>query len=178
MKKINFLVILLLMVLQAQCFAVVDTHGTLNPQQLVIGGISLRNTRAYFEQVYGPADFCSSKKQYAHGRVYYYDKTYHYGNSLAVKYFEDNRDSQIYEIKVTANNGFATIDGVTVGMPEKVLRAVYGAPTTLQAESPSKDGKMENKEYIYYGVGGSCLQYFRFTVRDGVIKEIVLHWSE
>ena len=62
---------------------------------------------------------------------------------------------------ISANNGFATTDGVTVGMNVDILQQIYGEPWLVRDDSV----------YLYKTNGGAKLI---FNTKDGIIKTISL----
>ena len=79
-------------------------------------------------------------------------------------YIEVNdRHSRVEEI-VTEDGGFATADGIIVGMSEEALNKAYGKADKLEVDS------YDVKEYEYYS---SDRKYkMEFKVRNGIITKI------
>lgn len=82
--------------------------------------------------------------------------------------------------KEMGNQGYATPDGVSVGMPEDILNTVYGmadnvyierhtAPKLTEEQNQQYDMRL-NKTVYTYNVG-ECLSMY-FTVQRGIITEI------
>ena len=80
-------------------------------------------------------------------------------------YIEVNdRHSRVEEI-VTEEGGYATSEGITVGMSEDALNKAYGKADKLDIDSYDNE-----KEYEYYS---SDYKYkMEFKVRNGVITKI------
>lgn len=136
----------------------VRSEGATPSSQLALGGIRLTNTMSDVVNVYG---FPARYRNY----------TASYGNGLEISYFEDSKSSQIRDIRVTENNGFATPSGITVGMDEGIIKQLYGVPDRLLIK------KTEHK-YTYWGAGNDCLKYIGFAANNGKITEICLHWAD
>ena len=133
-------------------------EGFMPSSQLALGGIHLTNTMADVVKSYG------FPKRYRDGSAIY-------GNGLEITYWENSNSSQIRDIRVTDNNGFATPSGITVGMNENIIKKLHGTPDNLLLT------RNEHK-YTYYGSGYDCLKYMQFTTQNGIITEIFLHWAD
>lgn len=70
------------------------------------------------------------------------DTEYEYGNSVSI----DLKYDRVHQIEVSANNGWATADGVHVGMTSDQVKMIYGEPDTVRDD-----------HYIYYVTGRSDL---------------------
>ena len=70
------------------------------------------------------------------------DTKYTYGTSVSIAFKYD----RVHQIKVSADNGWATADGVHVGMDAAAVAAAYGEPDAV-----------EDNHYIYYVTGRSDL---------------------
>ena len=158
-------IVALLLVIICFCpFAKLDAFagpvGHLTAAQLKLAGISATDTKAFVENVYGkPA------KVFRQGLVYIY------GDSLRVKFFDQKANSQIWDIKIIADNGLATADGVKVGMKIDVMKQKYGEPDRLEKGT-------KGTVYTYHGAGKEALKSLSFYVRDGIIRSIALHWAD
>ena len=89
---------------------------------------------------------------------------------------------------IATSNDVATIDGVSVGMNESVLTRVYGtadevytktftAPKLSAADNATIQRRfgLNNTVYVY---NVDACNSMRFTVSNGIIKEIKIHHSE
>lgn len=134
--------------------------GHLTNSQLKLAGIAATDTRAFVESVYGKPTRISNQKL-----------VYIYGDSLRVKFFRPENDSQIWDIEIIADNGLATADGVKVGMKVEVMKQKYGNPDRTTQGT-------KGIIYTYHGAGKDALKTLSFYVRDGVIRSIALHWAD
>lgn len=121
--------------LAATClFAIpsVFAQSYLMANQFKLGGLALGSSKGYVHTIYGQPD--STRTQYTdtpYGttRIDYIEN---YGNSVSIDYaglvgrFPITDASGVFMITVTANNGWATEQGATVGMDESKLREIYG----------------------------------------------------
>ena len=79
-------------------------------------------------------------------------------------YIEVNdRGSRVEEI-ATEDSGFATQDGIIVGMPETALTKAYGTADKIETES------YDTKEYEYYSKDHKLKMEFK--VKNGIITKI------
>ena len=76
----------------------------------------------------------------------------------------NNRHSRVEEI-VTEDSGFATSEGIIVGMSEEVLNKAYGKADKLDIDSYDNE-----KEYEYYSSNNKYKMEFK--VRNGIITKI------
>lgn len=127
-------------------------------EQLALGGISLTNRMQEVVNAYG------SPRYYRKGIA-------QYGNGLEIQYFNDSYQSQIYEIRVTERNGFATPAGIEVGMTEDIIEKIYGRPDMATISGTEK-------KYEYYGSGKDSYKKLIFFVKGNIITAIYLHWSD
>ena len=134
--------------------------GHLTNSQLKLAGIAATDTRAFVESVYGKPTRVSNQKL-----------VYIYGDSLRVKFFGPENNSQIWDIEIIADNGLATADGVKVGMKADIMKQKYGEPDRLEKGT-------KGTVYTYHGAGKEALKSLSFYVRDGVIRSIALHWAD
>ena len=82
--------------------------------------------------------------------------------SIAMTSISDNRPNYVEEI-ATEDSGFATQDGIIVGMSENFLNDSYGKADKIERE----DGKVE---YTYYS--RDSREKIQFDVRNGIIIKI------
>ncbi len=133
-------------------------EGKMPSEQLALGGIRLNQKMSDVINIYGSPQS-------------YRNRIAKYGNGLEIQYFEDNITSQIYEIRVTQRNGFATPAGIEIGMNESIIKKLYGEPDTTRITKVSKS-------YIYNGNGIDQLKYMKFVTESGIITGIYLHWAD
>lgn len=114
------------------CIPSVFAQGVLEENQLSLGGIEIGASKGYVHTIYGEPDSMKTNytdTPYGTTRI---DHTENYGNSVSIDYFgivgryPITDSSRVFSIKVTANNGWATEQGVTVGMDESKVREIYG----------------------------------------------------
>lgn len=114
------------------CIPSVFAHGFLEANQLSLGGIKIGASKGYVHTIYGEPDSMKTNytaTPYGTTRI---DHIENYGNSVTIDYFglvgrrPITDSSRVFSIKVTANNGWATGQGVTVGMDESKVREIYG----------------------------------------------------
>ena len=126
MKMKAFLLLLAMMcILAATCFA---ENAPLNQdavplphERMALGGIHVGDTMENVKSILGNPD----SKDYGYSQMA--EKkvaTWAYGNSASIHFFENNGEYYVQIVKVDADNGFATPDGIKVGMDEKALKIV------------------------------------------------------
>ena len=94
---------------------------------IAIGGIELGASESYVKRIYGEPDDISFQE---HGFMGYRTKTYRYGNSFFIMFWQGNKGGtkwRVVDVKTTANNGLKTPRGFTVGMSRAALLDYYGA---------------------------------------------------
>lgn len=112
--------------------------------QCVIGGITIGAPRSYVTSTYGAPD----RVKEGSGRMAV--TTLYYGDSVEITLLND----YVVGVSSTANNGWSTIAGVTVGMDASVLEDVYGK----DYQKRNFKGKLY---YDYYtSITGMCSLYF------------------
>ena len=143
--------------------------------QFQLGGLHIGNAKSYVHSIYGTPTTTSTKytnTRYGNTRITY---TETYGNSVDVDYtgivgrFPITDSSGVFSVTVTANNGWATYHGATVGMKEKELRTTYGDPT---------DVFKRNGITYYQYVGYHCLAYYVFGIKNGKVVSIMMTGDE
>lgn len=143
--------------------------------QFQLGGLRLYNAKDYIHSIYGNPTNASTKytkTRYGTTRI---DYTETYGNSVDITYFgivgshPITGSSRASSITVTANNGWVTYHGATVGMKEKELRTTYGDPT---------DVFKRNGITYYQYVGYHCLAYYIFGIKNGKVISITMTGDE
>ncbi len=173
MKMKAFLLLLAMMcILGATCFAekapLNQDAVSLPHERMALGGIHVGDTMENVKSILGDPD---SKdygfSQMAEKKV----ATWAYGNSASIYFFENNGEYYVQIVKVDADNGFATPDGIKVGMDEKALKKAYGEPYFYVA---SKNGAAQ---YRYRNDRYSQVE-FVFQVKDGKITNIGLGFND
>ena len=86
------------------------------------------------------------------------DTEYEYGNSVSI----DLKYNRVHQIEVSANNGWATADGVHVGMDIAEGETIYGEPDAVRDD-----------HYIYYVTGRSDLG-IDIEVENNRVEEITV----
>ncbi len=107
-KIMIFICTICMLLMAAPCFAEIP------PEEVSLGGITLRDKPEYVKQVYGEP---SSYDPHGTDSV-----IYNYNGTFKIMFASGK---YMYWIETTANNGIATPSGVTVGMNESVLNQ-YG----------------------------------------------------
>lgn len=139
-KKITALICGALMTISSMAFA------TVRADQVVLGDLQPGMKVSELKKIYGEPHRVDGDKWRYTGF-----------------YVELNKRQSIVEEIYSEDPGFATSEGVAVGMSEDFLNQFYGKADKLDYE---KDGK----EYVYYS---SNYRYkMEFKVRDGIIKKI------
>ena len=166
-SKILLLTAVMIVSLCITCFAKLPSNQT------SLGGITLFQPISDVLKVYGtPTYFDNSKIEYGTPTTVIIGKT----SEWTINEGSGGSKTPIVGIiRVTANNGFATPAGVTVGMDTAVLYKVYGHPDRLmnKKSTPYNIPKRNDYDtlYIYYGTAG---HNFAFFVRNEKIIEICL----
>lgn len=133
---------------------VASAAGRISMSEVSLGGISIGSSMDYVRSVYGePTKIKTDKTPYQSWSYY------RYGNSVELAVLDN--DNTVHEIQVTANNGFATPAGVTVGMDRNTLYSVYGRPMS------------SNSTGCFYSASADCGLTFTFNSRTGKITKIV-----
>ena len=173
MKMKAFLLLLAMMcILGATCFAekapLNQDAVPLPHERMALGGIHVGDTMENVKSILGDPD---SKdygfSQMAEKKV----ATWTYGNSASIYFSENNGEYYVQIVKVDADNGFATPDGIKVGMDEKALKKAYGEPYFYVA---SKNGAAQ---YRYRNDRYSQVE-FVFQVMNGKITNIGLGFND
>lgn len=125
------------------------------PQEsLYLGGIGYGSKGAYVRQVYGTPTETEQEHLSSHpsGTAVEYE----YGDGVSIHL----ADETVYHIEVSANNGWATPEGIHVGMDASLLEKTYGAPDLIRGD-----------KFIYTadGVPGVGMV---FEIEKGKIEEI------
>ena len=157
MKRTLMLTLGILFVLSTVCFA-----DYLPDSEFALGGISVKDnvTIDYVRSIYGEPQLISKNDSSAE---------YSYGNTVKIKVHTFGRKN-VFFIETTANNGFSTPSGLSVGMTADDMMDMYGSP---RSERETKDG---GTRYIYgdkYRSGGNGI--FIETNEQGIIIMIQVH---
>ncbi len=94
--------------------------ASISNNEINLGGLTPTTSIEYMESIYGAPDRVETK--YSDGQTMH---VYHYGNSVEVNSF---RKPTTAIVRISANNGWATPAGVTVGMDKSVITNIYGSP--------------------------------------------------
>lgn len=153
MKKYMTLTLFLMMIISSTCFASVTR------EQMTLGGIYLGASPEYVKSIYGaPQDVHI-------GGLFYETDTY--GDSVHIIYdFKGDIHGplEVVGMETTANNGFATKDGVTVGMNQATVRRIYGVPDRIFTRYGQTD--------IYHMQGRDYIDLIFDYDKKGIIKRI------
>ena len=171
-KKAFLLVLAVMCVLAATCFAERAPHNPnatpLPRERMALGGIHFGDTMQNVRNILGDPD--SQEKGFSQMTENKY-ATWKYGDSASIHFFENNGKYYVQIVKADADNGFATPDGIKVGMDEKALKKAYGEPYFYVA---SKNGAAQ---YRYRNDLYSQVE-FVFQVKDGKITNIGLGFND
>ena len=173
MKMKAFLLLLAMMcVLGATCFAErspINQNAVPLPQErMALGGIHVGDTMEIVKSILGDPD----SKDYGYSQMA--EKkvaTWAYGNSASIYFFESEGEYYVQIVKVDADNGFATPDGIKVGMDENALKKAYGEPYFYV---PSPNG---GAQYRYRNDRYSQVE-FVFQIMNGKITNIGLGFND
>lgn len=124
--------------------------------ELSLGGISIFSTVDYMKSIYGQPD---SVRDNGSTKMPVY--TYAYGKSVTIT---SCGGRYTHVISVSANNGWATPAGVTVGMDISVLNRVYGNADRVWTKGSYK--------FYEYKATRDGLLYLTFKTKKGIIKGI------
>ena len=138
--------------LTATCMLMGTTaFASIPDSEFSLGCITVGSSADYVKSLYGEPDKDSGIRIGPDGKYY----EYIYGSSLRIEF--DANYNTITGVYVTANNGFSTPAGITVGMNAHVI-------TKLQCEPFKND-----REILSYHEDG---KWIVFTTRNGKITEI------
>ena len=171
-KKAFMLVLTITCVLVATCFAekapMNQNPVPLSHERMALGGIHVGDTMEIVKNILGDPD----SKDYGYSQMA--EKkvaTWAYGNSASIYFFENSGEYYVQIVKVEADNGFATPDGIKVGMDENALRRAYGEPEVcLSSKSGEGQNRYRNDHYSHVE--------FVFQVKDGKITSIGLGFND
>ena len=126
------------------------------PERVALGGIQVGATMGYVKSIYGEPSWSESSFDRMFGQTL---TTHHYGETLSIVYTENGR---VNDIRSTGNNGFATPDGVRVGMNVGALQKVYG----------QSDDVVNSSNTRFYAMQGAPYVGIRFDFKGGKITQI------
>lgn len=150
----------------------VNCFAQLSSSQTALGGITVLEPISSVIGTYGTPSYSEGTEiKYGNPATVIIYKTSEY----AINEGMGNRTPIVGSITVTANNGFATPDGITVGMDVSTLENVYGSADKVYPASRAPYTVPKNIEcdevYIYFGAHA---HNFAFYVENGKIVGIVL----
>ena len=125
------------------------------PQKsLYLGGIGIGSEGSYVRQIYGAPTETEREHSASHpsGSVVEYE----YGDGVSLHLAE----GVVYQVEVSANNGWATPEGIHVGMDASLLEGTYGKPDMVRGD-----------KIIYRAEGLSGVGLI-FEIEKGKIDEI------
>lgn len=170
--KALLLVLFVTCVIATTCFAEkapINQNAVSLPQErMALGGIHVGDTTDTVKSILGEPD----SQEYGYSQMT--EKKYAvwtYGNAATINYFENNGEYFVQIVKVDADNGFATPDGIKVGMSEKALKQVYGEPY-FYISSHEGTGQYRYRNDRYSQVE------FVFQVMNGKITNIGLGFND
>ncbi len=163
MKKILLITMLLLSFVSAVFAKTPPGYYNVNDEnQLKLGGIKLNDTYAQVESMYGkPTESYRTKNPVNQpGMLPCYIWDAYYGKTVKLNFIQLVNESKLYVSRVesTANNGWQTPTGLTVGMKEEEIEKRMGK------------SYRDNNAYTY-NLGSFRLAFYP---KDGVISKIVL----
>lgn len=99
------------------------------PQDSVyLGGIGYGSDGSYVQRIYGtPTEIEQEHTSVVPSGL---AVEYEYGHSVSILLEND----LVYQVEVSANNGWQTPEGVHVGMDASVVEATYGAPDMVRGD--------------------------------------------
>jgi hypothetical protein len=172
MKKI-LLLLFVMMTFVSVAFAKGSLIGQVqNPDLLTLGGIKLNDTNSQVINLYGePAGKFRSDKPIKDPFFIepYFLWEYHYGETVKLQFIQPISEKKLYATKVesTANNGWKTPSGLTVGMKTEEIKKRMG-DNCLQ--------ETKDKSTVYSYHDGAF--YLAFYDKNGIISKIELYSAE
>lgn len=155
-KSILLTLALTIMLLSSVCHA-----RPLPNSEFCLGGVSVMGMPfSEVKQMYGNPRLVEEKKYY---------NVYVFGDSVTLHTSKFGNNERVQRITVTANNGWGTPAGLTVGMKTSTLFDLYGY------ESPRYDKKTGFNRYIYphMGTGAGAGMYVDVDKKD-TIRQITV----
>ena len=170
--KTLWLTLIVMCVLGATCFAESVFPGAnavpLPHERMALGGVHVGDTMEDVKAILGEPD----SQDYGYSQMAEKNvATLKYGASATIHLFESNGKYYVQIVNVDADNGFATPDGIKVGMDEKALRQAYGEPY-VYLSSKSGEGQYRYRNDRYNQIE------FVFQIRNGKISNIGLGFND
>lgn len=169
-RNILFLAVFVICLSISICFAegydseTISNVPPVSGERFVLGGIVIGNTLEDVENIYGTPD----EEETGVNRGGYNFISYNYGGSVNIVFLEGANGTYFVDSLFTsADNGFATFDGVKVGMPATILKRIYGVPRILY------DTDNKTKSVYRYDPNQRVGQFY-FYVENGKIVRIEL----
>ncbi len=137
-------------------------EARIDTSRIGVGALTPSTSVGYMKEVYGEPGEVTHKPFFNNLTR----ATYHYGSTVTVNaIFGEGEEARAKtrSATVTANNGWATPDGVRVGMRKEVLENTYGPADSVQSE----EGGTVCNYTDEYGV-----RALSFLVKNGVICAI------
>lgn len=136
-------------------------QANISRADIAIGGINLGTTESYVRSIYGEPDEISyDSNRLRAGPIN--RKTFRYGSTFFVVFNIDHhpKESTVWEVKSTGNNGLKTPVGFTVGMNFSDVRKYYG------------QGRGDENHLAY---NANWWHNIMFTAKNGKITEIRIY---
>ena len=156
------------------CFILLFSFASLTYAELPVNrialGVQLGATVSQVRNVFGVPDRITKEQVKSEAYGDFVETTMIYGNgSIVVKFYDDNA----WRIESNSNNGWATPDGVMVGMP---LQGMYDRLGKEDIKSPA-----ENGETLYWYNHDTKSQENRgnlyIFVKNGRVSRIVIAYQ-
>mgnify|MGYP000342732106 CR=1 FL=1 len=141
-----------------------DSYALVPDAAVELGGLRPGYTMEYMESIYGEPTLEDYKPCNLPAFSQY---TYKYGDSVSI--FSIGGKT-VFGITTTANNGWATPAGVTVGMDKSILQKVYGKEDNREW--------INGKLYYQYFVYPSGMRGLSFGVEDNKIVSITAYMDQ
>lgn len=135
--------------------------ASISDNEINLGGLTPTTSIEYMEGIYGVPDKVETKHSDGQNMHVYY-----YGNSVKVISFRKPITSIV---QITANNGWATSAGVTVGMDKSVVTNIYGVPDSKY--------KGNNGETVYEYRDTHAVSYLSFGIKKDKVSWISMGTS-
>ena len=166
-KLLSVLAVILMVLLSSAAFAKTPPgfYNLKDPAHIGLGGLKIGYNYMQVYNMYGePTKVYRTKNPRSDAlfpEPYYYVYVY-YGETVKLSFImlSKSKEMRLFEIESTANNGWKTPDGLTVGMKEAEMKKILG-PSFQRKDKP------EDHQYNWEGWG------LIFTVKDGVITKII-----
>lgn len=129
-KYVTLVVLLAFVLATICCSAAPGRYEEIPRADIAIGGITIGATENYVKSIYGEPNDISFQKS---GYMGYRTKTYRYGNSFFIMFWQGNTGGTTWivaDVKSTGNNGLKTPGGFAVGMKLSDVYNRYGPGRT------------------------------------------------